>query len=375
MATRRKVLIVGGGISGLTLAAALGQRGHAVDLVEIKPALEDGGGVGLSLVSNALRALDAIGIADQCVAQGVPADSMAMLRPDGNLLFENPLPRIGGPKWPGSTGIARSVFHNLLKDAALQAGITVRCGTTLADWTENDDGVVARLSDGTERCYDAIVGAEGLYSQLRGRLMADVRPIFTGQSVWRAPVPRAHGVDRTHIVVGGKHGVVGLCPVGPDLAYLYIVESAPAGLRLDPATLDAQMIEKLEGYDGVIAQAAATIGSAETVNYRPLEWILAPRPWGQGRLVMIGDAVHANPPVIAQGAAMGIEDAIVLAAEFDGAGGVDQCLARFIDRRYGRAAHVVETSCQLARWEAEHTPGVDVAGVMRDAAMRLAEPV
>lgn len=369
------ILIVGGGIAGLTAAAALGRRGHAVDLVEIKPTLDDGGGVGLSLVSNALRALDDIGVAERCVVQGVPADSMAMLRPDGSLLFDNPLPRIGGVKWPGSTGIARSVFHGLLRDAALDAGIRVRCGTTLADWTEHADGVAVSLSDETQGRYDLVVGAEGLYSRLRGQLMPDVVPVFTGQAVWRAPLPRPAGVDRTHIVVGGRHGVVGLCPVGPDLAYLYIVESAPAGLRLDPATLDALMVEKLEGYGGVIAQAAAAIGVAGPVNYRPLEWILAPRPWGRGRIVMIGDAVHANPPVLAQGAAMGIEDAVVLASELGAAQTVEDSIARFLDRRYPRAAHVVETSCQLARWETEHAQGVDVPGVMREAAMRLAAPI
>lgn len=368
------ILVVGGGIAGLTAAAALGQKGHAVDLVEIKPSLDDGGGVGLSLVSNALRALDEIGIADECVAHGVPTDSMAMLRPDGSLLLDNPLPRIGGPKWPGSTGIARSVFHGLLKDAALQAGITVRCGTTLDVWTQDDEGVDVRLSDGTARTYDLVVGAEGLYSRLRGQLLPDLGPAFTGQAVWRAPVPRPRGVDRTHLVVGGRHGVVGLCPIGPDLAYIYIVESAPPGLRLEPAILDRTMAEKLDGYGGVIAEAAGTIGSG-TVNYRPLEWILAPAPWGLGRIVMIGDAVHANPPVIAQGAAMGIEDAIVLASELGTADEIGQSLARFIDRRYPRASHVVEASCQLARWEAEHATGVDIPGVMRSAAMKLAEPI
>lgn len=369
------ILVVGGGIAGLTAATALGQKGHAVDLVEIKPTLDDGGGVGLSLVSNALRALDQIGLADPCVAYGVPTDSMAMLQPDGALLLDNPLPRIGGARWPGSTGIARSVFHNLLKDAALRAGITARCGTTVADWTQDAAGVRVRLSDGTDHDYDLVVGAEGLYSRLRGQIMPDCKPAYTGQVVWRAPVPRAPGIDRTHLVVGGPHGVVGLCPVGPDLSYLYIVEAAPPGLRLDRATLDRQMIAKLDGYGGVIAQAVKTIGHIGAVNYRPLQWVLAPEPWGQGRIVLIGDAVHANPPVIAQGAAMGIEDAIVLAAELGAPDDIDQALARFIKRRYARAAHVVNASCQLARWETEHVSGVDVPAVMREAAMRLAQPI
>jgi 2-polyprenyl-6-methoxyphenol hydroxylase-like FAD-dependent oxidoreductase len=111
------------------------------------------------------------------------------------------------------------------------------------------------------------------------------------------------------------------------------------------------------------------------VSYRPLEWLLAPEPWGEGRVVLIGDAAHANPPVLAQGAAMGIEDAVVLAEEYARDLSAHDAITRFAKRRYERVKHVVEASCQLAKWEVDHTPGVDVPRVMRDAAMRLAEPI
>jgi 2-polyprenyl-6-methoxyphenol hydroxylase-like FAD-dependent oxidoreductase len=91
--------------------------------------------------------------------------------------------------------------------------------------------------------------------------------------------------------------------------------------------------------------------------------------------VLIGDAAHANPPVLAQGAAMGIEDAIVLAEEYARDQSAEAAILRFSKRRYERVKHVVETSCQLAKWEVEHTPGVDVPGVIREATERLAEPI
>jgi len=370
----RDVLVVGGGISGLTLGTALAQAGIGVDLIEIKDSFTDNGGVGLSLVANAMRALAVIGVAEQCLAAGVPADSMALLRPDGVLLADNPLPRIGGPQWPGSTGIARSAFHHILLSAAREAGVRLKSGTTLEDWTETPTEVTATLSDGTRKTYDLIVCADGLYSKLRPRIIPGAEPAYTGQSVWRASIQRPEGIDRTHIYLGGRHGVVGLCPVSSTLAYVYIVEAAPDNPWQDPATLHDVMREKLAGYGGIVADVAGSIDRPDAVSYRPLDWILAPAPWGSRRVRMIGDAVHANPPVLAQGAAMGIEDGIVLADELGNGTDLDTAFDRFIARRYARSAMVVEASCQLARWEVEHTPGVDVAAVMRKAAQALAEP-
>jgi 2-polyprenyl-6-methoxyphenol hydroxylase-like FAD-dependent oxidoreductase len=120
---------------------------------------------------------------------------------------------------------------------------------------------------------------------------------------------------------------------------------------------------------------SAQLDDSAKVSYRPLEWLLAPAPWGKGRVVLIGDAAHANPPVLAQGAAMGIEDAIVLAEEYARDRSATAAIVRYSARRHERVKHVVETSCQLAKWEVEHTPGVDVPRVMRAATMRLAEPI
>ena len=197
----------------------------------------------------------------------------------------------------------------------------------------------------------------------------------TGQAVWRAACVRPAGVDSTHLFFGGRHGAVGVNPVSTTLAYLYIVENASNGQRRDPATLHLQMRDELTGYGGLVAKLAATLDDPAKVSHRPLEWLLAPAPWSKGHVVLIGDAAHANPPVLAQGAAMGIEDAIVLAEEVATGGPVEAALARFAARRYDRVKYIVETSCQLAQWEVDHTPGVDVPGVMRAASMRLAEPI
>jgi 2-polyprenyl-6-methoxyphenol hydroxylase-like FAD-dependent oxidoreductase len=373
---RAPVLIVGGGIAGLTAAAALGRRGIRVDLVERKPELSDVGGVGLTLVANAVRALATIGAAEACVAAGMPADSLAICRPDGALIVEQPLPRIGGPQWPGATGIRRAVLHRILADAAIAAGARVRCATTVRDRRDENEQVRVSFSDGSEASYSLVIAAEGLYSATREQLMPDSRPAPTGQAVWRAETPRPPELRRTQLHLGGRHGAVGICPVSESLSYLYIVQAVGEADRRDEATLDAQMREALVGYGGLVAELAATVDHADKVSYRPIEWLLAPPPWGKGRVVMIGDAVHANPPVLAQGAAMGIEDAVVLADEIAAADSeIGPALERFLARRYARVKAVVDASCELARAEVEQRHDLDIPGIMRATSEMLARPI
>lgn len=369
------ILIVGGGIAGLTAATALARKGVSTVLIERKAALADEGGVGLSLLANAMRALDTIGVAERCVAAGMPGDSLLMCKPDGSLHFENPIARIDGLNWPGATGISRPAFHAILAEAARDAGVDIRCGLTVRAWEEQDNAIAVSFSDGSFGHFASMVGADGLYSQTRASLFPECRPVATGQAAWRGACVRPAGVDLTHLYFGGRHGVVGVNPVSRSLAYIYIVENASDRARPDPATLHLQMREKLKGYGGLAAELAATLADPAQVSYRPLEWLLAPEPWGKGRVVLIGDAAHANPPVLAQGAAMGIEDAIVLAEEMAAEGSVEAASARYAHRRYDRVKFIVETSVQLATWEVAHTPGVDVPGVMRAASMRLAEPI
>jgi 2-polyprenyl-6-methoxyphenol hydroxylase-like FAD-dependent oxidoreductase len=272
------VLVVGGGISGLTAATAFAQKGIKTVLIESKAELTDEAGVGLTLVGNALRALDTIGVAQHCVAQGVPADSLALCKPDGSLLTESPLPRIGGPDLPGSVAISRTAFHAILALAAGKAGVDIRCGLTVADWQEQADTLDVRFSDGSSGQFALMIGADGLYSTTREQLFTGCQPQPAGQAVWRAECPRPDGVDRSHIHFGGKHGVVGICPIAKDRAYLYIVENAQNFVRRETTTLHLQMQDKLAGYGGQVAGMSAQLDDSSKVSYRPLEWLLAPEP-------------------------------------------------------------------------------------------------
>lgn len=371
----QKALIIGGGISGLTAGAALAGRGVQVDLVELKSQLGDEGGIGLSIMGNATKALATLGAAHACVAAGMPADVFTVRAPSGEIVGIPPWPPLGKPEWPAQIGISRAAFHRILSDAATQAGVRVHCSLTTRSITQDDRHASVVFTDGSAGEYDLIVAADGLYSKTRARLFPEVTgPRQTGLAIWRALAPRPDGITTTQLHFNGTQGLVGICPINDAHCYVYCMHEATPGERRDPATLHEQLRDKIQSYGGLIPGLAAQINAPTHVSYRPIEWMLVPAPWYRGRVVLIGDAAHANPPNIAQGAAMGIEDAVVLAEEVSRPGSLDEAMARFMARRWERVKLVVEASYNVAKNQVEHTPGFDAAAEIRRASMVLAQP-
>jgi 2-polyprenyl-6-methoxyphenol hydroxylase-like FAD-dependent oxidoreductase len=143
-----------------------------------------------------------------------------------------------------------------------------------------------------------------------------------------------------------------MVPLGPDLCYLHTGQVWPGDRPLPRTGLDVMLREQLAAHSGPIgALRDRYINDSDSVVVRPLESILAPAPWFGGRVVLIGDAVHAPTSKLGQGAAMTIEDAIVLSQELASEQTVEQALAAFMERRYERCKFIVEASMQICRWE------------------------
>lgn len=371
MSAIKNILIIGGGISGLTAATAIRQRlpEVAVELVEINPEITDMGGVGLSVLGNALKALATLGLAQQCVAAGMPSIELMMRTPAGDVAAELKLPALGEPDWPNQVGISRAVFHRILLDAAVAAGTHIRCGLTVTDIDQDKAGSRVQFTDGSAASYDLVVAADGLYSATRSKFFPQApQPFSLGLGIWRAYAVRPADVRTTQLYLGGAQGLVGICPISENDCYIYCMHEATPGQRRDPATFASQLREKLTDYDCPrIKTIVEHMTDPTLVNYRPLEGIFMESDWYQGRVLLIGDASHIGPPNLAQGAAMGIEDGVVLADELQQGGSVVEVLARFMARRYARAKVVFDTSYQIARAEGEQDKRFDVAAAMARA--------
>jgi 2-polyprenyl-6-methoxyphenol hydroxylase-like FAD-dependent oxidoreductase len=168
---------------------------------------------------------------------------------------------------------------------------------------------------------------------------------------------------------------VGYAPISPDRMYAYVLDEDRRLESYGDRPLHELMAERAEGYGGLWPAIRASMGPDTTIDYRSLDALLIDGPWYRGRVLVIGDAAHACPPMLAQGAAMAAEDAIVLSELIGEGHPADKVLALFTERRQDRAAMVVDNSVQLARWEVEPgSPGADPAGLMQSSMRVLAGP-
>ena len=209
----------------------------------------------------------------------------------------------------------------------------------------------------------------------------DLRPSYTGQVCWRYNVPRPEDLDGIWMFMGSR-GKAGIVPLAPDLAYMLLIEEPPVGehgepvVRLGVEGLAGIMRERLAEYGGLIGDLRDRCVRDDTaVVYRPVERVLLPGPWHRGRVVLVGDAAHATSPHIGQGAAMAIEDAVVLAEELASDQPVDQALASYMARREPRARFVFDTSRRIQELELAHDHGPENSELIVQSMLRTAEPI
>src|SRR5919112_421392 len=369
------VLVVGAGLAGAATAIRLAEAGVAVDLVEIKPDVAALGS-GITLQGNALREFRSLGVWDQAQAAGYPFDVTGIRAPDpnGSVVAEIPDAKTGGPDLPAAMGMPRPELARILADRATGAGVRVRTGTTVTELTQDDAGVDVTFSDASTGRYDLVVGADGVRSWTRRALGIDLETASVGMGIWRAFGPRPASVTRTDLYYGGPSYIAGYCPTGEDSLYAYIVEDAQDRSALSPEEQLATVKRLSQAYHGPWDEIRETLTDPSGVNYTWFETHVLEVPWNRGRVVLIGDAAHTCPPTIAQGGAMALEDAVVLAELLSDRDALDQDLwDAFHARRYERAKTVVDASNQLASWQLEHVRG-DIPSLMRSVAMLTSQP-
>ncbi|MFJ1931096.1 FAD-dependent monooxygenase [Kitasatospora sp. NPDC088160] len=349
MTSPLRVLVHGGGIGGLTLATALAKRGHHVDVAELRDQLE-ALGVGIIQPSNALHVMREIGVLDDCLAAGFEWEVLTICDPTGATLAKIPQPRMGDA--PSNNGIPRPALAQVLATAATRAGATLRFGTTIADLAEDADGVDATLTDGHRDRYDLVVGFDGIGSPLRKRLYGEkYAPEYTGFANWRVTLPRSPEVQGVVMSTGNLKAKALLTPITDDLMYLGSVFAEAEDFRPDPGHAHEQLAERLAGFGGPIAEALAQVTDPSAVVYSRISQVSVEEPWHVGRIALAGDAAHASTPHLAQGAAMAVEDALVLAQSLDAAEAVPAALAAWEERRRPRAMWVQALSRAVLKQE------------------------
>lgn len=366
------ILVIGGGIGGLTASIALRERGFAVTVIERDPEWSVYG-VGIIQQGNVLRAMRQLGLLDDYLSAAVGFDFVAVHAPDGTMVARVPSPRLV-EGCPANVGISRPALHKVLGDRTIAAGAEVRLGVTVADLVDDSSAVDVTFSDGRQERFDIVIGADGVYSDTRQRIMPNAPgPEFTGQSVWRYNFPRPADLDALH-VYNGPTGV-GLVPISKELMYMYVTTPEPDKPYYPEETLAAAMRGKLEHTAPQIRAMADQITDNKGVVYRPLEGMMLYDAWHSGRVVLLGDAVHATTPHLGQGAGMAIEDSIVLAEELGRHDTPEEAFTAYRNRRFERCRYIVEKSLAICHGQLGKGPLVDNAKATAEMFAMTAQPI
>ncbi|WP_409235887.1 FAD-dependent monooxygenase [Streptomyces sp. PA5.6] len=347
----RTALIVGAGVAGLAAAIALAREGWRVEIAEIGPP-DATSGWGLCLTGPSLRALDALGLADACLAEGYGMSTITHVDVHGEPASMIRLPHLIGARRPAMAGIARPALHRILYAEAERWDVAVRHGVTAAAVDQDGELVRVRLSDGTVRTVALLVGADGIRSSTRGLLRLASSRAFHGQMVWRALVPRPRWATGIH-QFAGKTGTAGLVPVSDKQAYVFLTENGVGRDVLPDSELAPRLRHLLEPFPGRAAEILPLISAPAAVVRRPVLTDFVDGAWNRGGAVVIGDAAHAPAPQMASGAALAIEDGLVLARELarHDSVDVDAGLQAFVRRRRQRCRTLVETSVTIVALE------------------------
>ncbi len=379
MASSRTVVISGAGIGGLTAALTIARHGYRVVLLEQAERLEETG-AGIQLSPNASRVLIGLGLRERLVPHVATPEELTVANAcSGRVLARAPLgtaaeQRYGAPYWIIHRGDLQSA---LLEAVQANPDIVLRLGTRVDDFAAHSNGVTVAAHSRQETVEEravALVGADGVWSRLRGRLGHDNALRFAGQTAWRALVPaEAVACELSIPTVNlwfGRGGHVVYYPVrGGRL--INVVAIMPEDWREPGWSAPGERSELLARF-----RDRAWRGPPRDILCAAKSWLkwalfdASPLShWGRGPATLLGDAAHPMLPYLAQGAAMAIEDAAELGncmADVGQSGSdLTAAMRRYEQRRLARTAR--------AQREARRNGGIyhlgPVAGFMRTLAV------
>lgn len=357
MSRNERILIVGGGISGMTAATALAQQGFPVTLLESAPQFGEIG-AGLTLTPNAMKGLEFIGVCEKAVAVGVePGLQRFQHWKDGRTLVSidrsDQREKYGAPY----ITIHRADIHDVLLAAAREAGVDLRAGAPVV----SSAGTTVTLADGSTVSGDVLIGADGVKSVIRERFES-APAHFTGHVAWRCLVPVTPEiqdlVDYPGIIIG-PGGMIARYNVRHSTVLNLVFFARQEGwtedgwaIEADPEEIRAIYADWCDDTQRLIEAACKEQMFKWAINARsPLStWVV------DGNVTLLGDAAHAMTPFLGQGATSSIEDAIVLARALAASPTIAEGLDRYQKARHERATFIqMESNANADRMEGEDT--------------------
>lgn len=361
-----RTLIVGGGIGGMALAAALSRLGMPFLLLEQAEELGEIGS-GLGVMPGAVRALEALGAGGELFEDGAPFRRFRVATRDGEDLTEVSFTRLFAAAGRAGYVMHRAALHRALRE--LVAPESIRTGARVRA-VEQAGGEVRAWLEGAEEPVrgDLLVGADGLGSVVRRHVLGDGPPRYAGETIFRGIADAGLAEPDLCRELFGDGRRAAYYDLGGGRTYWWATAPLAQGTALAPADRGSYLARAFAGW---------AFGVPELLARTPAERILQndifdrrpARRWHRGRVGLIGDAAHPTTPNLGQGACMAIEDAVVLARCIGRAESASAGFEAFFRARSRRTAATVRLSRLWGRvglWNARP------AAVLRDAAFRAA---
>lgn len=338
-----KIIIIGAGLGGLTAAVGLSRAGHDVNVYEQAPELGEIG-AGIMLTPNAVRALEYIGALDDVEALAVePELSYSRHYLTGEILGERPVAsayraEYGRPMY----NIHRADLHRALASVAAGAGVRIHLGHRFLSLEQGDQKVEAAFENGVTAAADLLVGADGIRSAVRKAAFGESPPKFTGMVAWRGLVPldtlpeHLRGTSMTSWVSSDRHIIEYAVGDLKNYVALALEPDWTSESWATPSTV-AEVREMFPGWHADIATIIDATPEGGSFKYALHDHDPLP-VWSSNRVVLMGDAAHAMLPLMAQGAAMSMEDGVALCRAVDVSASLGEMAARYEALRVPRAS-------------------------------------
>ncbi len=341
-----RALVIGGGIGGLAAALALKRIGVEVRVFEQAPQIQEVG-AGLSLWSNAMTALERLGVAHLVMQQGSPYRYGRAITDQGKLISISDLYEVN-PRVPCVMVYRADLQRVLLHSFGVERVSTnARCVAV----SQTPESVQAEFADGTTEQADILVGADGIHSVVRAQIFGPSELRYSGRTCWRGIGEfDPEGLpENSTVLILGKGFKMGVFRCGPGRVYWFFVKVAAAGGRDDEAGPRAYLLRQYGDCTSLLMSTLSATNDARIMRNdlfdRPPSW-----PWGTGRITLLGDAIHSTTPNLGQGACLAIEDGVFLANSVRRHESIESALRHYEQRRRKRTAMVNQASWQSGRF-------------------------
>jgi 2-polyprenyl-6-methoxyphenol hydroxylase-like FAD-dependent oxidoreductase len=348
---KSKILIIGGGIAGLTTALALQRRNIDFMVFEAVPEIK-AVGAGISLAGNAMRALKKLGVDAEVKRKGHLISSMIIEDDKGKRISIMDAEKLSREHGLDNVAIHRADLHQVLLTSIDTNRIVT--GKKAIDFNEEPGGITIFFDDGSKERGSVAIIADGIHSGIRKKLLPGVSPRYSGYTCWRGVVENRWNILHHAVEAWGPKGRFGYVPIGNNKVYWFACKNAPIKDEMMSLFRISDLVDNFKSYSHPIPEMLKETSDADLiwsdiVDLKPIS------QYAFNRILLLGDAAHATTPNLGQGACMAMEDALLVAEVIEKhSENIVNAFKSFEQKRVPRAHYIVNTSFRLGKlsqWE------------------------